>query len=101
MENFDFSNKTNITLYANKPVIRTESKVVVVLLASNWENYTQSVNVDDVTASNLIFVSPTPESFIPYSAATVRCISQSYKTLEFKCSDIPTADLLVNVVIRK
>ena len=87
--------------YSTKPFGKIESRVVVSLPMTGWNNYVQTVTVDDATASNLIFVSPTPESFMPYSAATVRCISQGNRTLEFKCSDIPTADLLVNVVIRK
>lgn len=87
--------------YSKKPTGRNEIRTVVILPISKWSDSIQTVSVADVTPTNLIFVSPTPESFLDYSSAVVRCISQNNNSLEFKCSNIPSSDLSVNVVIRK
>lgn len=96
---------TNPTLpfssYSRKPTGKIEFRTVITLSANNWENSVQTVSVKEVTSTNLIFVSPTPESFLSYSEAVVRCISQSNGSLVFRCSNTPSSDLLVNLVIRK
>lgn len=96
---------TNPTLpysaYSKKPAGRNEIRTVISLPVSGWEDNLQSVTVTDATSTNLIIVSPTPESFLDYSSAVVRCISQSNNILGFKCNSVPASDLMVNVVIRK
>ena len=69
------------------------------LAAASWTSQQQTVSVDDVTTSNIVIVSPAPASMLAYSEATVRCTAQGAGTLTFTCTDTPSADLTVNVLI--
>ena len=69
------------------------------LAAASWSSKQQTVSVTGVTASNIVVVSPAPASMLAYSEATVRCTAQGAGTLTFTCTDVPSADLTVNVLI--
>lgn len=72
----------------------------VTLTASGWgSNKYQSLTVPGVQADSNIIITAAPGSYIAYAEAGVRCAGQANYTLAFKCEEIPTADLAVNVLI--
>lgn len=74
----------------------------VTLTSVNWDSATkaQTVNANGVTTTNIVTVSPaTKESADIWVESGVFCTEQGDGTLKFTCTDIPTADISVNVVV--
>lgn len=71
----------------------------IFLLASNWSNMTQTVNIESVTENNSIFPAPAPENYTAYGEAGIYCSAQANGTLTFTCTDTPSVDLVVNILI--
>lgn len=69
------------------------------LLALNWSDMMQTVSVDGVTEDNSIIPVPAPENYTAYCEAGIYCSAQANRTLTFICSEVPAADLIVNVLI--
>lgn len=69
----------------------------VTLVATSWSNNEQAVTANGVTTDNIVIVSPAPVSFLAYGEAQVRCISQAANLLTFRCEDVPSENLTVNV----
>ena len=69
------------------------------LQASAWVSNAQTIPVSGVTVSSLVVVSAAPASHVAYGEAGVYCSVQAEGSLTFSCSDVPTEDLSVNVVI--
>lgn len=74
------------------------TSVTVTLSASGWSDNTQTVSASNVTASNIIWVSPAPASFDAYGKAGVRATAQGAGTITFTCVKVPTENLSVEVV---
>lgn len=75
------------------------SAITVTLTAAGWSSNTQSVTATWVTASNTVIVSPEPASFSDYTSAVIYCSAQGSNSLTFTCTNTPTSDITVNVVI--
>lgn len=71
----------------------------ITLNAASWASNSQTVTVSGVSTSNIVIVSPSPDSFEAYGEAGVRCSAQANNSLTFTCSDTPSANLTVNVII--
>lgn len=74
----------------------------VTLASANWDSATkaQTVNADGVTTTNIVTVSPaTKASADVWAESGVFCTEQGKDTLTFTCTDIPTTDISVNVII--
>lgn len=74
----------------------------VTLTSADWDSATkaQTVNADRVTTTNIVTVSPaTKASADIWAESGLFCTEQGDGTLKFTCTDIPTADISVNVVI--
>lgn len=69
------------------------------LLATEWNNMTQSVSVSNVTEDSIVIINPTSQSYSSYCDAGVRCSAQSSQTLTFVCNRVPTSELSVSVLI--
>lgn len=69
------------------------------LYSANWSSNSQTLTVTGASASNIVFVSPDPASYVAYGEAGVRCSGQATNSLTFTCTDTPSADLIVNAVI--
>lgn len=68
-------------------------------LSTTWSSNQQTVSVTGVTASNTVIVTPAPASFNDYCACGIYCLSQAANSLTFKCDDVPSTDLTVNILI--
>lgn len=77
----------------------TATQQTAVLTAAGWSGGVQTVAVTGVTENNGVVVSPAPASFERYGDAGVFCSAQTAGGLTFSCSDVPTEDLSVNVLI--
>lgn len=69
------------------------------LLANWWSNNEQTVSVLWVTASNTVIVSPDPSDFSDAVDAWIYCSAQSTNSLTFTCTDAPSNDIVMNVII--
>ena len=77
----------------------TAPSTLPVLLAADWSSNTQTVSVQGVTASNFVIVSPAPASATDYAAAGILCTAQASNSLTFTCTQTPSNDIDVNVLI--
>lgn len=73
--------------------------ISVVLSSSSWSNMEQTISANGVTADNTIIPSPAPASHVAYGEAGIYCSAQGENVLTFTCSEIPSTDLTVNVLI--
>ncbi len=71
----------------------------VSLPVSGWSSKQQTVSVSGVTASNVVIVTASPESYEHYNECAVRCSAQEDGKLTFSCTDTPTSALTANVLI--
>lgn len=72
--------------------------VTVSLTVEGWVNNAQTVAASNVTADNIVWVSPAPASFDAYGTAGIRGTAQADGTLTFTCTKIPTEVISVEVV---
>lgn len=72
---------------------------IATLPASGWANNWISVPVDGVTENNSVIVCSNPANATEYADCVVRCTQQLENRLEFTCEEVPSIDLLVNVLI--
>lgn len=71
----------------------------ITLTSSGWSSNSQTVSVTGVTASNLVIVTPAPNSAAVWSGSGIVCSGQAAGTLTFTYEVAPTANVVVNVVI--
>lgn len=74
----------------------------VTLTVAGWDSATkaQTVNANGVTTTNIVTVSPaTKASADIWAESEVFCAEQGDGTLKFTCTDVPTSDITVSVVI--
>ena len=76
-----------------------KSKLTVTLSSYGWSNLSQSVTASGVTTDNDVIVSPASTSHDAYGEAGVRCTGQSSNRLTFTCTEKPSSNLSVNVLI--
>lgn len=76
--------------------------LTITLDQNDWAiDNTQTVNVPNVTADSIIWVSPTPtdSNISNYKAAGLYASAQGSGTITFKASSAPAADINVNIII--
>ena len=71
----------------------------IILAASEWNENTQSVVVSGVTDKNTVITSPTPDCLELYAQCSIKCTAQNNEGLTFTCSESPTSDIYVNVLV--
>lgn len=76
-----------------------KTKITVTLNASSWSSNQQSVTASGVTADNDVIISPASGSHDAYGEAGVRCTGQTNNSLTFTCTEKPSSNLSVNVLI--
>lgn len=69
------------------------------LTVEGWSGNSQTVSVAGVTATDIVWVAPTPASHDAYGSAGIRATAQGEGTLTFTCTETPVVALTVNVVI--
>ena len=67
----------------------------------DWSEKTAVKTVSGVTATNIVWVSPTPASYDDYVDAEIRVTGQDTNELTFECEETPTSSVFVNVVIEE
>lgn len=69
------------------------------LSSAKWSNNIQTVNIESVTKNSIIIPAPAPDSYIAYCEAGTYCSAQADKTLTFTCTDVPSVNLTVNILV--
>lgn len=69
------------------------------LVAANWAGGSQTITVNGVTASNNVVPTPAPASAADWASAGILCTAQSTNSLTFTCTQTPSNDITVNVLI--
>lgn len=79
----------------------TYTAVSATLVQLDWNNVTleQTITVNGVTASNAVIVAPNPTDIEAYGSNQVYCSAQGSNSLTFKCKEIPSDDIDINVLI--
>lgn len=99
----DNNARLNVLLNNLETSINTKQEkykpISISLSSSNWSNMEQTVSANGVTEDSVIIPSPAPESYTAYGEAGIYCSAQSTNALTFTCSDIPSMNLVVNVLI--
>lgn len=72
--------------------------VTVTLTVEGWVDKAQTVAASNVTADNIVWVSPAPASFTAYGKASIRGTAQGDGTITFTCTKLPTEEISVEVV---
>ena len=72
--------------------------VTATLTVEGWSGNTQTVSASNVTADNIVWVSPAPASFDAYGKAGIRGTAQAEGSITFTCTKIPTEAISVEVV---
>ena len=72
--------------------------VTVTLTVEGWVSNAQTVSASNVTADNIVWVSPVAASFDAYGKAGIRATAQGAGTITFTCSKLPTEAISVEVV---
>lgn len=74
-------------------------KATATLTVAGWSSNAQAVDVEGVTASNDINVSPAFESYSDWGKYSVQAASQLDGTIVFECKTTPTVNISVNILI--
>ena len=77
------------------------SSVQITLSASGWSSKSQTVSVSGLGASDIVQVSPSQYAIDSYVNAGIKCVSQMNGSLKFECTEVPTRNVLVNILIMK
>lgn len=71
----------------------------VTLAGGGWADKQQTVSVAGVAGDKHMVVTPAAASYVAYAESMVRCVSQAEGGLTFRCEDVPSMDLTVNILI--
>lgn len=74
---------------------------IVQLTPDGWVDNYQIVSVNNVTANNLIIVSPdsATDNYSAYIECDIRCVTQSEGILTFLCNKVPSVTITVNIAV--
>lgn len=75
------------------------STITIATTAWNSTAKTATVSVSGVTADNAVDVAPSESSYEAYTSAGIRASAQGAGTLTFKCEEVPTVAISVNVKV--
>jgi hypothetical protein len=76
----------------------TKVNSTITLAAADWSGGAQTITVNGVTSTSVVFVSPDPSDTADYVAAGILCTSQTTNSLTFTATTTPTNDIDVNIV---
>lgn len=74
-------------------------KTTITLAAADWSDDSQTASVTGITADGVVIVSPDPTDQSDYTTAGIVCTAQAAGSLTFTCTQTPTNDIDVNVVM--
>lgn len=78
---------------------KTLGQATLTLTVAGWTNKVQTVTVQGLTASDIVFVSPGPSTASEYASKGIIAVSQAVNSLSFTCEEVPSVPVYVNVVI--
>lgn len=69
----------------------------ITLQSDGWVENAQTITVEGMTSSALIFSNPSRDSLDEYGSCEVKLTSQGTDSLGFVCTDVPSSNLTVNI----
>lgn len=76
----------------------TKVNTTITLAAADWSSNTQTVTVNGVTSTSVVFVAPDPADTTDYVSAGILCTAQGTNSLTFTATTTPSTDIDVVVV---
>lgn len=84
-------------VYSNTPI---HYPTQIEIAPTEWvDNSVVKTEIMGVTDTNLIQVTPAPESIMDWGNSGIYCSAQSAASLTFICTEVPTNTIVVNIVI--
>jgi hypothetical protein len=72
--------------------------VQVTISVADWSGGTTiDKTVNGITPSNLVLVNPTPASYLTFTGYQIRATAQGTNSLTFTCTEVPLADVTLNI----
>lgn len=77
------------------------SPISVTLLSSNWNSLdnTQKVEINGISSTSMISVSPHPDSLNEYGDNQIYASSLENNFITFKCRTVPSSNITVNILL--
>ena len=89
----------NSVKYSDLSNYQVKHTVATVTLYKNkWSNNTQTVSINNATATNTVIVGSLPNNHTEYAECGIRCVSQGKGTLTFTCDNVPSINIQANVI---
>lgn len=92
---------SNGAVSTGKLAANAVTNAITVTIPSMQANTPVVVTATGVTTTNHVIVTPSPDSFVEYVEAQVRCTAQGTDSLTFISTDATTGQLTANVLIVK
>jgi hypothetical protein len=74
------------------------SRSLLTILGTDWNNTTTvTKQINGMTDSKLIFISPGVNSYVDFATYQIRAVNQGLNTITFECTTIPPLSIEVNV----
>ena len=90
---------SNISLTASDVGAATVNTTTRTIAATEWSSNSVTITNSLITASNIVIVAPSPESYVEWGACKVRAVTQSNGSLTFECDEVPSAAITANIVV--
>jgi hypothetical protein len=72
--------------------------VQVTISVADWSGGTTiDKTVNGITPSNLVLINPTPASYLTFTGYQIRATAQGTNSLTFTCTEVPLADVTLNI----
>lgn len=95
----DWSATSGTTQILNKPTIPSIQSTQATLTTSGWSSNQQTVSVAGITTTSIVITTCAASNRQAWLDAEVYCSAQGTGTLTFTCSETPSENIIVNIVI--
>lgn len=75
------------------------TQVAATLTLADWVENKQTIALENVSLETIVWVSPNPASNETYTTSEILCVEQNQGTLTFSCTELPTEDVLINIIL--
>ena len=75
------------------------TQVAATLTLADWVENQQTIALENVSLETIVWVSPNPVSNEAYTTSEILCVEQNQGTLTFSCTELPTEDVLINIIL--
>ena len=77
----------------------TKISTTATLAANGWSNNSQTITVNGITTNSDIIITSSESNYEAYTEAEIAGVSQATNSLTFTCTNVPSTDIVVNLLI--